>query len=208
MRRPSGIIGLANASDPEWMSGVYDCGGSVTDPTDASLVEQCLEGSKEAFAELVRRHQDRVYRLALRMTGDRDEAVDLAQETFIRAYRKLRLFDLQRSFGNWLLSLCANLGKNRFRSEARRRRAQDGHLELLAAGAPRPDPRKSALEEALRQMVEKLRIPLVLKHVEGLSYEEIAQVLGIGLSAAKMRVKRARDELVRILGPHVRGEIE
>jgi RNA polymerase sigma-70 factor (ECF subfamily) len=167
--------------------------------TDATLVEQFLAGRKDAFEALVERHKDRVFRLALRVTGDRDEAADLAQETFVRAHRKLALYDGERSFGNWLLAICANLGKNRLRGDGRRRRAQEAHVQIYGAGADPPDPLRAALEEALREMPEPLRAPLVLKHVEGLSYEEVADVLGIRLSAAKMRVKRARDELVRRL---------
>jgi RNA polymerase sigma-70 factor (ECF subfamily) len=174
----------------------------LTERTDAALVEQCLDGNREAFSELVRRHQDRVFHFAVRVTADRDDAVDLAQETFIRAYRKLGLYDPEYSFANWLLSICANLGKNRIRSEFRRRKAQEAHWEVVSQTRPGPDPRKAELSEALRQMPEKLRLPLVLKHVEGLSYDEIADVLKIGVSAAKMRVKRAREELVRKLaGP-------
>jgi RNA polymerase sigma-70 factor (ECF subfamily) len=176
------------------------------DPSDASLVESCLGGQKEAFAQLVRRHQDAVHYLALRWCRDRDDAKDLAQETFVRAYRKLRTYKPQFSFRNWVLSVCANLAKNRLRSEERRRRAQVTHVELFPRTAEPPDPRRHALEEALREIPESVRIPLVLKHVEGLSYEEISNVLGIGVSAAKMRVKRGRDELVRRLRPPSGGE--
>lgn len=167
--------------------------------TDAALVELCLAGRKDAFEILVERHKDRVFRFAMRIVGDRDDAADLAQETFVRAYRKLVLYDGERSFGTWLLAICANLGKNRLRSESRRRRAQEAHVEIYRTDQNPPDALREALEEALRQMPEALRIPLVLKHVEGLSYEEVADVLGIRLSAAKMRIKRARDELARRL---------
>ncbi len=169
------------------------------EPSDAALVEQVLGGRKEAYAHLVRRYQDTVYNLALRWTGDRDEADDLAQETFVRAYRKLRSYDPGYSMRNWLLAICSNLAKNRIRSARRRQRAHETHAELFMGPPDPPDPRREALEEALRGMPEKLRIPLVLKHVEGMSYDEVAQTLRIGLSAAKMRVKRARDELVRRL---------
>jgi RNA polymerase sigma factor (sigma-70 family) len=175
--------------------------------TDASLVEQCLAGRKDAFAEIVRRHQDRVFRLALRITGDGFEATDLSQETFIRAYRNLRSYNSGYAFGNWLLSICANVSKNYFRTEARRRKAQEVHAEIFWAPPDPPDPRRAALEEALIRIPQTLRLPLVLKHVEGLSYEEIARILRIGVSAAKMRVKRGRDELVRLLNPSVRGDI-
>lgn len=170
------------------------------DRTDAALVEQCLAGRTESFSELVRRHQDRVFQFALRMTLDRDDAADLAQETFVRAFRKLRMYDAQYAFGSWLLSICANLGKNRFRSEDRRRRAHQAHLELFAR-TEEPDKRRAAMKEALALIPPEMRMPLVLRHVEGLSYEEVAQVLGIGVSAAKMRVKRARDRLIELLAP-------
>ncbi len=167
------------------------------EPSDAALVEQVLAGRKDAFAHLVRRHQDAVYGLALRWTGDRDEAQDLAQETFVRAYRKLRSYDPGYSMRNWLLAICANLAKNQRRSAERRERAHREHADRYLGPPDPPDPRSEALEEALLRLPEKLRIPLVLKHVEGMSYEEVARTLRIGLSAAKMRVKRARDELVR-----------
>lgn len=167
--------------------------------SDAALVEQCLAGRKDAFAGLVERHRDAVYNLALRWTADRDEAADLAQDTFVRGYGKLRSYDPGYAFRNWLLAICANLAKNRFRSAARRRKAQQTHAELYPANPGFPDPRRAALEEALARIPETLRVPLVLKHMEGLSYEEISAVLGIGVSAAKMRVKRARDDLMRRL---------
>lgn len=174
--------------------------------SDASLVEQCLAGRQEAFAGLVRRHQDAVYNLAVRWVFDRDDAADLAQETFVRAYRKLRTYDPGYAFRNWLLTICANLAKNRFRSDDRRRRAQETHAELYPRASDPPDARQDSLSETLGELPENLRVPLVLKHVEGLSYEEVSSVLGIGVSAAKMRVKRARDELVRRLRPSEGGK--
>lgn len=176
------------------------------EPTDAALAQACLDGRKEAFADLVRRHQGAVYQLALRWSRDRDDAQDLAQEAFVRAYRKLATYKPELSFRNWILSVCANVAKNRFRSEDRRHRAQQTHLEIYPPGAAAPDPRRAALEAALRGLPESVRVPLTLKHVEGLSYEEISAVLGIGVSAAKMRVKRGRDELVRLLDGRKGGQ--
>jgi RNA polymerase sigma-70 factor (ECF subfamily) len=175
--------------------------------TDAALVENCLAGQKTAFAELIRRHQNSIFHLALRITCDRDEAADLAQEAFIRAYRKLRLYDPGYSFKNWLFSICANLAKNRFRASERRRKAERTHLELSYKNDNPGALTRLNLDEALANIPEKLRIPLVLKHKEGFSYEEIAQILNIGVSAAKMRVKRGRDELVNLLRP-ARGDLK
>lgn len=168
--------------------------------TDAALVEDCLSGRKESFSELVRRHQDGVFNMALRMTNNRTDARDLAQETFIRAFRKLGTYRPEYSFKNWVLTICSNLTKNRFRGNARRRLAEKTHAELEQLLAPHRDPRHEAFERALRDLDTILRVPLVLKHVEGLSYEEVSHVLGIGISAAKMRVKRGREKLMETLG--------
>jgi RNA polymerase sigma-70 factor (ECF subfamily) len=175
--------------------------------TDAKLVELCLDGHKESYAELVSRYQDSVYGLAYRMTRNQEDAADMAQEAFIRAYRHLRRYDPRGSFKNWVMAMCANLTKNRFRGVLRRRRAEETHVELHSRDAEAPDLQRAALEEALGSISQTLRVPLVLKHVEGLPYEDIAQVLGIGVSAAKMRVKRGRDELVRLLRPEARGDV-
>jgi RNA polymerase sigma-70 factor (ECF subfamily) len=172
----------------------------MKDTIDAILVEQCLNGHKEQYAELIRRHQSAVFGLAYRMTNDRDDAADLAQEAFIRAYRKLASYNAHYPFRNWVLSICANLGKNRFRGLLRRKKAEETHAEIQERETMSAnDGRGDELDAAMNRLEKTLRIPLVLKHVEGMSYEEIARVLGIGVSAAKMRVKRGRDELVRFL---------
>jgi len=163
--------------------------------TDAVLVEQCLNGRTESFAELVRRHQDSVFNLAYRMTNDWADAKDVSQETFLRAYRKLRLYRAEYAFRNWLLSICANTAKNRFRSVMRRRSAEQSHVEIEALRHEETRARDREMEDILEGMDSRLRVPLILKHVEGLSYEEISDVLQIGVSAAKMRVKRGRDRL-------------
>ena len=129
----------------------------------------------------------------------------LAQETFIRAYRKLKLYDPGYSIRNWLLSICANLAKNRFRALDRRRKAEGAHTEMARKASNSEPLARLTLEDALEKIQESYRIPLVLKHVEGFSYEEIARILKIGVSAAKMRVKRGRDELVRLMNQHDKG---
>jgi len=167
--------------------------------TDTELVEQCLAGKTEAFDELIQRHQDPVFNLLMKLTGNWHEAGDLTQEAFIRAYRKLGSYDPQFSFKNWVIAIAVNLAKNRFRSFFRRRRIEEqtsGPVESTAA-----DPRVELVDQALAQLPDTLRVPIVLKHMEGYSYEEIAQTLNIGVSAAKMRVARAREELVRRIEP-------
>jgi RNA polymerase sigma-70 factor (ECF subfamily) len=170
--------------------------------SDAELAEQCLGGDAQAFEELVRRNQNSVFNLAWRMTGNWHEAADVTQEAFIRAYRKLSSYRSEYAFKNWVMSIGANLVKNRFRSFYRRQKMEK---DLSAMQEPSPAPvteeRDEALEKALGRLPEALRLALVLKHMEGMSYEEVARTLGIGLSAAKMRVARGRDELVKLLDP-------
>lgn len=131
----------------------------------------------------------------------------MAQQAFIRAYRHLGRYDSQGSFKNWVMTMCANLTKNRFRGILRRRKAEATHVELHSGDPETTDVQRAALDEALGSISQTLRVPLVLKHVEGLPYEDIAEVLGIGVSAAKMRVKRGRDALVRLLRPEAKGEV-
>jgi len=166
------------------------------DTPDSTLVERCRAGDADAFEALIRRHQDAVFNLLMKLTGQREEAADLTQEAFIRAYRKLDAYDGRFSFKNWVITIGVNLAKNRFRSFFRRRR-----VEEEADYTTTENPRVEAVNEALAQLPEKFRVPLVLKHMEGCSYEEIAAMLGIGVSAAKMRVSRAREEFVRRLEP-------
>ena len=165
-------------------------------PTDAVLIEKCMNGQKDAFAEIVERYQHRIYFMSLTRMRDRFEAEDLAQETFIQAYRKLASYDPQRSFRNWLFTICANLGKNRLRSRSRRREVHNPNPEIIPALIQSPEHCRLDLMVALHKIPEKLRVPLFLKHVEGFSYNEISSMMKIGTSAAKMRVKRGRDLLV------------
>lgn len=171
--------------------------------SDAVLVERCLDGDTEAYGALVRRHQDAVFNLLVKMTGNWHDADELAQEAFLRAYRKLGAYDARYSFKNWVITIAVNLTKNRFRSVFRRRRVEEFVANTPSATDPvttPADPRLAAVDEALAHLPVNLRAPLLLRHVEGYSYEEIARTLGIGISAAKMRVMRARDVVVQQLG--------
>ncbi len=174
---------------------------------DAVIVERCLNDQKNEFAELVRRHQDSVYNLAFRMTNNPAEADDLTQETFIQAYRKLGTYKSEYLFRNWVMGICVNLTKNRFRSIVRRSRIEQTHVELQCLSDGKKDPLIEALERGIRKLPESLRIPLILKHIEGYSYKDIAGLLKIGSSAAKMRVKRGRDRLFELLNSEMEGEL-
>ena len=173
--------------------------------TDAELAADCLGGDREAFGELVERHQDSVYNLAWRMTGNAAEADDLAQEAFIRAFERLHQYKPEFSFRNWVMGICANLSRNRFRRRQRREAAERGHAELAVVDTVRPagDGRREALDRALMDLPETMRVPIVMKYMDGLSIDEIARALRIGLSAVKMRLVRGREELLaRMNGGH------
>lgn len=169
---------------------------------DLQLVESSLRGDNDAFGELVRRYQDAVFNLAWRMSGNWHEAADIAQDTFLRAHRRLGTYRPAFGFKNWLLSICANLTRNRFRSWQRRRRLEERFREAVEAGfllAPEPAPPDADLEAALGKLPRKLRAAVVLKYMEDLPYEDVARVLGISVSAAKMRVARGRLFIQRLM---------
>ena len=176
----------------------------MTPPTDAELIARCLAGHTAEFARIVERYERLVFSVAMAVTKDAAAAEDLAQETFIRAYRKLGTFDPRHSLKNWLARICLNLGKNWIRGLVRRRKAMTAVAEQEQALEAQPGPNtgighRSDVIDALKRLPDKLRIPLLLRHHEGFSYREIASSLRIGHSAAKMRVKRGRDELYRLL---------
>lgn len=167
------------------------------EPSDPDLVATCLRGDREAFGRLVERHQDAVYNLAYRMTGNAAEAADLAQEAFIRAYERLVQYKPEYAFRNWVMGICANFSRSRFRSRRRREEAERQHLELAELNASAADEgARERLEAALMDLPETVRVPLVLKYMEELSLEDIARTLRIGLSAVKMRLARGRKELM------------
>lgn len=172
---------------------------AMDERTDAELAQASLEGDRYAFAELVRRYQDSVYGLAVGMTRNREDAADMAQDAFIRAYTKLEQYNPTYSFKSWVLRICANQTKNLFRKRTRRRKAEESHLNEEAVTASEVHPDFYALEAAMAQLPTKLCAPLRLKHMEGMAYDDIAGILGIGVSAAKMRVSRARKQLAEIL---------
>lgn len=170
----------------------------MDEQTDQELVTACLAGSREAFSRLVERYQDSVYGLAVSMTRNHADAADMAQDAFVRAYTKLEQYNPEYSFRSWLLRICANRTKNLFRKRINRQRLEDAY-QVETETSVAEDPDYHELESALGQLTPRLSAPLRLKYMEGLAYDEVARVLGIGVSAAKMRVLRARNQLAEML---------
>lgn len=175
-----------------------------SDATDADCVRRVLAGDSAAFAGLVTRYRDRLGRYAVRMLGNRADAEDALQETFVRAYRSLgRCTDPDR-FGAWvfgiLVNRCRTIGAQRGRRE--RLQVTDESAVLRAATTDDPAGRQAlreAISAALARVPALLREAFLLKFVEELSYEEMAEVTGASVPALKMRVLRARTELQRLL---------
>jgi RNA polymerase sigma-70 factor (ECF subfamily) len=168
---------------------------------ETQLVERSQAGDRLAFEELVRRYADRLYAVVLRFVADADEAEEVTQETFLRAWRSIEKFELRSRFFTWLYRIGINEAKRRAErrppagtvssiedspiedapdwSEAPEFRAERGHL-------------RSVLEDAVRALPIEYRAPLILRDVEGLSTEEAADVMELGEAAFKSRLHRAR----------------
>jgi RNA polymerase sigma-70 factor (ECF subfamily) len=176
---------------------------SVNPHTDPQLVLDAIAGDVDAFAELSRRYRDAYTRFAVRMVGNRDDAEDALQSAFIRAYRALDQCRDPERFGAWLYQIVANECRTFVARRARReRRVVRDELRLNEATVrPAVDAEDTIedIEYALAQLDVEQREAFVLKHVELLSYEEMAEITNTGISALKMRVKRACSRLRELL---------
>jgi len=169
--------------------------------TDQEAVARCLAGDAEAFSTLVERYGGRVYNIALRITNDSDAANDCAQEAFIRAYRALHQYDPSLPFGPWLFRITTNASLN----YVQRWHAHETPVEEFPDKAEPDDAgpessalRREALDEVLASMAElpaHYRAALTLRHMQQLSYQEVADALGIPLGTVKTHLHRARAAL-------------
>jgi len=171
---------------------------------DQELVERHLHGDPAAFEELYALHSGRVYGLCLRLSGDPEDAFDLAQEVFLRIHRHLARFRGRSSLKTWIYRVTVN----HCRSRLSRRRPPSSSLDdpMAARHEPRseeadPERRASASEQgrriaaALARLPVRFRIPVVLRDVEGLAYGEIARILRIPVGTVRSRIARARESL-------------
>jgi len=184
--------------------------------SDSVAVAQARSGDSGAFRVLVERHSRNLFRLAYRMTGHQEDADDVVQETFLRAYRQLEKFDERASFGTWLYRIAANCSLDLIRARKRRGEQQEAPeegapdpIQLLPDSAPPPDRlamssavgRKVA--DALNELSEVERTAFVLRHYEGMCIEDIGRTLGVQPNAAKHSIFRAVQKLRRALEPLV-----
>lgn len=171
---------------------------STTDPAlIAALVERARGGDTEAFAELIALHQRMIHALTYRLTGSEADAADLAQETFIRAWRQLASFRGDSPLGGWLRRIAVNASLNWRAGVERRRQAHDGWADELAvnhalAGA---DDHSRRVNEALQRLTPEYRAAVVLTVYEGLNHAEAARLLGCAEATVSWRVWMARRQL-------------
>ncbi len=170
-------------------------------------------GERDAFDRLVLRYQDRIVNLCFRMLGDREEAFDCAQETFVKAFRGLNRFQFRSTFSTWLYAIGANTCRNRLASldyRLKSRTISISHSTQRSMGSaaldledPSPSPlaqlsrneRDRLLQDAIQSLPEEARTVVVLRDVEGLSYEQVAEITGCNLGTVKSKIARARQQL-------------
>jgi RNA polymerase sigma-70 factor, ECF subfamily len=195
-----------------WITATPGEAGSkvtVTNPTDAELVESCLAGKREAFDALVERHQRHVYQLCYRFVGNHEDASDLAQDVFIRAYRGLKSFKGQASLGTWLYRIGVNVCLNKVGAKTPKPEALD---PLLAASDERIASQTESAPEALlrgeragqvraaiARLPKKQRSTLILRVYHELPHEEIAGILGSSVGAVKANFFHALNNLKKLM---------
>lgn len=187
--------------------------------SDVGLVEECRRGDPRAFDTLINRYKDRIYNAAYRFLGNHEEAADLCQEVFVRAYRAIDGFEGKAKVSTWLYSITLNLCRNRVRDSKRKGRDKGVSLELLqerspgrtdnfAGGGTSPSDNavRAELETALHACLEALpdhyRMTFVLRTYEDLAYDEIAEAMGCPSGTVKSRLNQARRLLKNCLTEH------
>lgn len=181
--------------------------------SDPELIAAILQGSETAFAELMQRHQDRIFRLLSRYTRDALECEDLAQEVFLKVFRKLDTFQHDSQFYTWLYRIAVNTATDHLARKSRRKLQLVEDDAVLDSGSPRSEAEsvheplmRRELAEITRAILDKLpekyRTILVLREYEDLSYTDIANVLGIQLGTVESRLFRARQRFKQALERH------
>ena len=183
------------------------------DATEAAAVlARARQGDSDAFRVLVERHSRAVFRLAYRMTGNEQDAEDVVQEAFLRAYRQLGRFEARANFGTWLYRIAANCSVDLMRArQSRHDQSRAESLEIVETAAATGDHGPETLAEsaeigrrvaaALDDLSPLERAAFTLRHYEGRSIQEISSMLGLGVSAAKHSVFRAVKKLRVTLAP-------
>jgi RNA polymerase sigma-70 factor (ECF subfamily) len=181
---------------------------------DHSIVRAVLAGDRDAYGVLVRAHSSTVFRVAIRIVGNRADAEEIVQETFLRGYQGLAGFEQRSRFGTWIYRIAVNCALNRIsqggvNAEYRHGEETDSEQKIVQVAATTADPERSLLSReiaaaqanAIQRLTSTERTAFILRHMEGHSLGEIAELLGIAPNAAKQAVFRAVQKLRRELTP-------
>jgi len=180
------------------------------EPRDEELVTATIDGDREAFSTLVRRHQDAVYSVCCHFLGPAEDARDAAQEAFVRAYSSLRRLRNRHAFGSWLRGIAAHVALDFARQRQRLLACPDVHAsEVEASHDPDADPVGTAtaretlrqVQDAIRSLPETYRVVATLRFGLDMKYAEIAEAVGISEGAVEVRLVRARRMLREKLSP-------
>jgi RNA polymerase sigma-70 factor, ECF subfamily len=184
--------------------------------SDAAVVAQVLAGDRDAFRLLVDRHTRSIYSVAWRMTGNQQDAEEIVQETFLRAYRSLSRFELRASFATWLYRIAVNRSLDFLKAKkmtdahqiSEDRGADDQDREVQVASTnPGPDrlllsaETRQKINEAIALLSPAERVAFTMRHMEGKSIDEISEALNVRASAAKNSIFRAVQKIRQQLGP-------
>jgi RNA polymerase sigma-70 factor (ECF subfamily) len=180
-----------------------------------ALIQRCLQGDQAAWETIVRQHWRKVFNVAYKFVGKHDQAEDLTQEIFLKVFKSLETFDRRANFQTWLISVSRNLCIDHYRSVRKERETinRDVDTSDIAPAAPDPGPiaaleqrdRVMLLRQALAALPETLRTAVLLRDIQELSYQEIADQLKLPEGTVKSRINRGRTELARQIRK-LRGE--
>lgn len=204
------------------MSNIIDNKKAPGDDDDLQYVVLCQKGDTEAFAMLVERHQRKMLNIAYRMLGDYDEACDVVQDAFLSAYKSLNKFKAEAMFSTWLYRIVVNYTKNRLKQKKKQALHEGGSLDeyaegqggsaaclpVASAGNPaellKQREREAHVQRCITTLDVEYREVLVMRDIQGFSYEEIRDVLRIPDGTVKSRLSRARnalkDCLIKVIG--------
>jgi RNA polymerase sigma-70 factor (ECF subfamily) len=171
------------------------------------LIERCLSGDQAAWEDIVRLYRRKVFNIAYKFVGRHDEAEDLTQDVFLKVFKSLRTFDRRANFSTWLISVSRNLCIDHYRSVRRERELVNHDVDVVTLARPtgvdtpqamleRRD-RVATLRTALDKLTPSLRAAIMLRDIQELSYQEIAERLGVPEGTVKSRINRGRTELAR-----------
>ena len=187
----------------------------ISDEEDVQNMARLVAGHDAALNDLMEQHAERLFHYLFRSLQDESDAVDLAQETFVRVYQSRAKFDARQKFSTWLYAIASNLVRDRFRWRSRHRQVSldaeneatgNDFRETLSGHGPSPseslqaEERAAAVRRAIAALPEELRLPIILAEYEGRSQAEISEILGCSVKAVETRIYRARQQLRASLG--------